>query len=57
LLRLLSRLDGASLVFVTATVPSVVLAGALALSGLPIADLTTHEIESDQNRRTSTPEG
>jgi hypothetical protein len=48
LLRLLSPLDGASLVFVTTTVPSVVLAGALALSGLGIAGLTTHEIETDR---------
>ncbi len=47
LLRLLSPLDVASLVFVTTTVPSVVLAGALALSGLAIAGLTTHEIETD----------
>jgi hypothetical protein len=47
LLRLLSGLDVASLVFATTTVPSVVLAGALALGGLAIAGITTDEIETD----------
>ena len=50
----------ASLVFTGTTVESLVLASSLAMSGLAIAGLTAHEIESDYvvypRRREETPE-